>query len=184
MFLRNIRRFKILLEGEKRIGMSNQLWLISHICLWWNTLNILCIIILYLFTWYWCCVADALYYALLWYCYIYCILMFMYVHLILFAGCYSSFVIWSTLYFVCSCSFVVNWFAASQLLIHEVSLIRYLFFLWDPPPFFDIQLWGLCLFYFVEAISVSKIDYYEWYWWRCSLLLIHLKCMSFMYFCL
>ena len=36
--------------------------------------------------------------------------------------------------------------------------------------FFDIQLWGLCLFYFVEAISFSRIDYYEWCWWRCSIL--------------
>ena len=83
-----------------------------YICLWWNTLNILFIIILYLFTWYWCCVADALYYSLLcWHC-VYCILMFMYVHLISFAGCYYS----------------------------------------------------------LEAVSVSKIDYYEWCWWRCSLL--------------
>ena len=85
-----------------------------------NTLNILCIIILYLFTWYWCCVADALYYALIcWRC-IYCILMFMYVHVISFAGCYSGFVIWSASNN--QCVFFNLWCLLGSLQLQYVSL--------------------------------------------------------------
>ena len=93
MFLRNIKALQILLEGEKRIGISNQLRLISlHLSVMKHFEYIVYYYIMFIYL-ILVFAVDALYCALLWWRYIYCILMFMYVHVISFAGCYSGFVI-------------------------------------------------------------------------------------------